>query len=272
MKLDDLQDPAFRKWMDFRIQTIDGFPDRNSCQCNRGESQHRAYSGDLSRHRRRGAARRRGCLSAISGHVDAIAHEYEFGDSDDHTAASRTPFDWLITRLACAASAHSPAIEADLDSELFVGWSEAREAARRHAQPCDVRADGGRESSGMRGVMSCPARTTCRLACEIFHWVAAHQDIFSGAASRWASRASISPILRETTIRRSSSRPIAASLLLLLQSTCAVPDRHGAHAGCVCRKHIDTSRRKRSQRSGVLCCAQLSTAWRQTCPDWCVRR
>jgi hypothetical protein len=31
--------------------------------------------------------------------VDAIAHEYEFGDGDDHTAASRTPFDWFMYQI-----------------------------------------------------------------------------------------------------------------------------------------------------------------------------
>ena len=31
--------------------------------------------------------------------MDAIAHEYEFGDSEDHTAASRSPFDWFMYQI-----------------------------------------------------------------------------------------------------------------------------------------------------------------------------
>ena len=31
--------------------------------------------------------------------VNAIAHEYEFGEGDNHSAASRTLFDWLMYQI-----------------------------------------------------------------------------------------------------------------------------------------------------------------------------
>ncbi len=66
IKLDDPDDPGFRKWIDFRIQTINDFLAEIRQQRGIGESQHRADPGDLSRHRGRGAARGLGCVPALS--------------------------------------------------------------------------------------------------------------------------------------------------------------------------------------------------------------
>ena len=98
LRLGDFSDPAFRKWIEFRIRTITDFLIEiraNATQVNPGISViPEIYPGIEEESARVGAD-----VYQIYPHVDAIAHEYEFGGGEDHTAASRTPFDWMMYQI-----------------------------------------------------------------------------------------------------------------------------------------------------------------------------
>ncbi len=93
VKLGDFSDPAFRKWVTFRIQTFTDFMDeigRNARAVNpQIKTIPEIYPGIEAESVRVGAD-----VYSLYGVVDAIAHEYEFGEGD-HMASSRTPLDWF---------------------------------------------------------------------------------------------------------------------------------------------------------------------------------
>jgi hypothetical protein len=93
LKLGDFSDPAFRKWVQFRIQTFTDFMseiDRTAKAVNpKIKTIPEIYPGIEEEAVRVGAD-----VYSLYGVVDAIAHEYEFG-SGDHMASSRTPLDWF---------------------------------------------------------------------------------------------------------------------------------------------------------------------------------
>lgn len=93
LKLGDFSDPNFRRWIDFRVQTITDFMQeiaRNAKSVNpKIKTIPEIYPGIESEAVRVGADVY--CLYPV---VDAIAHEYEFGGGD-HMASSRTPLDWF---------------------------------------------------------------------------------------------------------------------------------------------------------------------------------
>ncbi|MGC2819642.1 MAG: hypothetical protein WA198_08150 [Candidatus Sulfotelmatobacter sp.] len=93
LKIGDFSDPNFRRWVDFRIQTITDFLheiDQNAKSVNpKIKTIPEIYPGIESEAVRVGAD-----VYSLYPVVDAIAHEYEFG-SGNHMAASRTPLDWF---------------------------------------------------------------------------------------------------------------------------------------------------------------------------------
>lgn len=93
LKLGDFSDPNFRKWVDFRIATITEFMqeiDRTAKSVNPEiKTIPEIYPGIEEEAVRVGAD-----VYSLYPVVDAIAHEYEFGEGD-HMASSRTPFDWF---------------------------------------------------------------------------------------------------------------------------------------------------------------------------------
>jgi hypothetical protein len=98
IKLGDFSDPGFRKWIDFRIQTITDFLAeirKNAISVNPNIAVvPEIYPGI------EGSAVRVGAdVYQIYPVVDAIAHEYEFGEGDDHTAASRSQYDWFMYQI-----------------------------------------------------------------------------------------------------------------------------------------------------------------------------
>jgi hypothetical protein len=98
IKLGDFNDPGFRKWIDFRIQTITDFLAeirKNAISVNPNIAVvPEIYPGI------EGSAVRVGAdVYQIYPVVDAIAHEYEFGEGDDHTAASRSQYDWFMYQI-----------------------------------------------------------------------------------------------------------------------------------------------------------------------------
>jgi alpha-galactosidase len=93
LKLGDFADPHFRKWIDFRIDTITEFVreiDRNAKSVNpRIMTIPEIYPGI-----EREAVVVGADVYELYGVADAIAHEYEFGGGD-HMATSRTLLDWF---------------------------------------------------------------------------------------------------------------------------------------------------------------------------------
>jgi hypothetical protein len=93
LKLGDFSDPNFRKWVDFRIQTFTDFMHeiaQNAKSVNaKIQIIPEIYPGIEEAAVRVGAD-----VYSMYPVVDAIAHEYEFGEGD-HMAASRQPLDWF---------------------------------------------------------------------------------------------------------------------------------------------------------------------------------
>lgn len=95
-KLGDFSDPNFRKWVDFRMDTFTKFMqeiDQNAKSVNpQIKTIPEIYPGVEEEAVRVGAD-----VYSLYPVVDAITHEYEFGEGD-HMASSRTPFDWFAYR------------------------------------------------------------------------------------------------------------------------------------------------------------------------------
>jgi hypothetical protein len=93
LKRGDFSDPNFRKWIEFRIQTFTDFMqeiDRTAKSVNPEiKTIPEIYPGIEEEAVRVGAD-----VYSLYPVVDAVAHEYEFGDGD-HMASSRTPLDWF---------------------------------------------------------------------------------------------------------------------------------------------------------------------------------
>jgi hypothetical protein len=93
LKLGDFSDPNFRRWIDFRIRTLTDFVqeiDQNAKSVNsRIMTIPEIYPGIEEEAVRVGAD-----VYQMYGVVDAIAHEYEFGNGE-HMASSRSPLDWF---------------------------------------------------------------------------------------------------------------------------------------------------------------------------------
>jgi hypothetical protein len=101
LKLGDLSDANFRKWVDFRIQTITNFMheiDQTAKSVNpRIKTIPEIYPGIEEEAVRVGAD-----VYSLYAVNDAIAHEYEFGGGD-HMASSRTPLDWFRYQVGMAS-------------------------------------------------------------------------------------------------------------------------------------------------------------------------
>ena len=98
LRLGDFDDPNFRKWVDFRIETITDFLKEirsNAIAVNPKI----AVIPEIYPGIEQEAARVGADVYEIYPHVDAIAHEYEFGGGEDHTAASRSQFDWFMYQI-----------------------------------------------------------------------------------------------------------------------------------------------------------------------------
>src|SRR5216683_4627461 len=101
LKLGDFSDPNFRKWVDFRIQTITNLMqeiDQTAKSVNpKIKTIPEIYPGIEEEAVRVGAD-----VYSLYAVNDAIAHEYEFGGGD-HMASSRTPYDWFRYQVGMAS-------------------------------------------------------------------------------------------------------------------------------------------------------------------------
>jgi hypothetical protein len=176
VKLGDPEDPGFRKWVTFRIQTIDDFMAeirRNAVAA----SPHIAIIPEIYPGIEEAAPRVGADVYQLYPLVDAIAHEYEFGEGDDHTAASRSPFDWFMYQIGMRS--FRAFAEGKPTWILNYSWDGAPHVRPRDAMLnlASSQLTVGANFWDARGhVMSgsndMPTRT------EIFHWIAQHEDIF----------------------------------------------------------------------------------------------
>jgi hypothetical protein len=101
LKLGDFSDANFRRWVDFRMQTLTDFMqeiDRTAKSVNpKIVTIAEIYPGIESEVVRVGADPYQ--MYAV---LDGIAHEYEFGEGE-HTAAVRSPLDWFEYQVGMAA-------------------------------------------------------------------------------------------------------------------------------------------------------------------------
>jgi hypothetical protein len=94
VKIGDFRDAGFRKWIDFRIDTLTDFISEIRQNARKVNPQimiiPEIYPGIEEEATRVGAD-----VYEMYDVADAIAHEYEFG-SGEHMAASRTQLDWFL--------------------------------------------------------------------------------------------------------------------------------------------------------------------------------
>jgi hypothetical protein len=176
IKVGDFADPGFRKWMEFRIQTITDFLAEirsNAVAVNPSISLiPEIYPGIEAESPRVGAD-----VYQLYPQVDAIAHEYEFGEGEDHTAASRSPLDWFQYQVGMRSFR---AFAGDKPTWILnYSWDGAL-----HVKPRDAMLNlfmselmaGANLWDASGHVMSGSNDMATRN--EVFHWVAAHEDIF----------------------------------------------------------------------------------------------
>ncbi len=177
IKLGDYNDPGFRKWINFRITTITDFVveiRRNAVSVNPNIAIiPEIYPGI------EGAAPRVGAdVYELYPQVDAIAHEYEFGDGDDHTAASRTRFDWFMYQVGMRSFRAFAGPEKPTWI-LNYSWDGAKHVQPRPAMLTLAMSElmAGANVWDARGhVMSGSNDMATRT--EIYHWIAKHENIF----------------------------------------------------------------------------------------------
>ena len=175
LKLGDFADANFRKWVDFRINTITDFLreiDQSAKSVNPEiKTIPEIYPGIEEESVRVGAD-----VYSIYPVVDAIAHEYEFGGGD-HMASSRTPLDWfryqvgMHTFRAFAKGRATWILNYSWDGDKKI---DARDAMRNLAMSQVMAGANFWDAPGhsMAGSNDLATRK------EIFAWIAAHQDTF----------------------------------------------------------------------------------------------
>jgi hypothetical protein len=185
LKLGELSDPNFRKWIEFRIETITDFLqeiDRNAKSVNSAiKTIPEIYPGIEEEAVRVGAD-----VYSLYPVNDAIAHEYEFG-AGDHMASSRIPLDWFSYQVGMhtfRAFAQGKATWI-----LNYSWDGDEKVDRREAMMnlamSEVMAGANfwdAPGHSMAGSNDLPTRK------KIFSWIKAHEETF------YSPRTAIAPI------------------------------------------------------------------------------
>ena len=175
LKLGDFSDPAFRKWVEFRIRTFTDFLQEIAQTAKAVNPQIKIipeiYPGIEEEAVRVGAD-----VYSLYAVVDAIAHEYEFGEGD-HMASSRKPLDWLRYQVGM----HSFRAFAQGKATWILNYSwdgdkkvDARQAMMNLAMSQVMVGANFWDAPGhsMAGSNDLPTRK------KIFEWIAAHEKTF----------------------------------------------------------------------------------------------
>jgi hypothetical protein len=175
VKLGDFSDPGFRQWVTFRIQTFTDFLseiDRNAKSVNpKIKTIPEIYPGIEEEAVRVGAD-----VYSLYPVVDAIAHEYEFGDAG-HMASERTPLIWFRYQVGM----HSFRAFAQGKPTWILNYSwdgdkkvDAREAMMNLAMSEVMAGANFWDAPGhsMAGSNDLPTRK------KIFSWIQAHEKTF----------------------------------------------------------------------------------------------
>ena len=175
LKLGDFADPAFRKWVEFRIQTFTDFMgeiDRTAKAVNpKIKTIPEIYPGIEEEAVRVGAD-----VYSLYTVVDAIAHEYEFGNSG-HMASERNPLDWFRYQVGM----HSFRAFAQGKATWILNYSwdgdkkvDARESMMNLAMSQVMAGANFWDAPGhsMAGSNDLPTRK------KIFDWIQAHEKTF----------------------------------------------------------------------------------------------
>jgi hypothetical protein len=175
VKIGDFQDANFRKWIDFRIDTLTEFMREIRENARKVNPQimviPEIYPGIEEEATRVGAD-----VYEMYDVVDAIAHEYEFG-AGDHMASSRSQLDWffyqagMLTFRAFAQGKATWILNYSWDGDKGI---DAREAMKNLAMSQVMVGANFWDAPGhsMGGSNDLPTRTA------IFEWIASHEKVF----------------------------------------------------------------------------------------------
>jgi hypothetical protein len=185
VKLGDFSDANFRKWVEFRIATFTEFM-REIRENARGVNPAIVVIPEIYPGIEEEAVHVGADVYELYAVVDAIAHEYEFGNGD-HMASSRTQLDWFLYQagmLSFRAFAQGKAtwlLNYSWDGDKSV---QPREAMKTLAASQLVAGVNFWDAPGhsMAGSNDAATRT------EIFDWIARHEKTF------YLPRAPIHPI------------------------------------------------------------------------------
>jgi hypothetical protein len=175
LKLGDFSDPAFRKWVEFRIQTMTDFLAdiaRTAKSVNpKIKIIPEIYPGIEEEAVRVGAD-----VYSLYAVVDAIAHEYEFGN-EGHMASERSPLIWF--RYQVGMHSFRAFAQGKATWILNYSWDGDKKVDRREAMMnlamSQVMAGANfwdAPGHSMAGSNDLPTRKT------IFSWIEAHEKTF----------------------------------------------------------------------------------------------
>ena len=175
LKLGDFSDRNFRKWITFRINTLTDFM-REIRENARSVDAAIMVIPEIYPGIEQEAVRVGADIYEMYSVVDAIAHEYEFGDGD-HMASSRTQLDWflyqagMISFRAFAEGKATWLLNYSWDGDKDVNPREAMKmlAASQLTAGVNVWDAPGHSMAGSNDVAT---RT------QIFAWVARHEKTF----------------------------------------------------------------------------------------------
>ena len=175
MKLGEFSDPNFRKWLDFRIEAITDFVraiDQTAKSVNpQIKTIPEIYPGIEEEAVRVGSD-----VYSLYPMVDAIAHEYEFGEGN-HMASSRTPLDWFCYQVGMYS--FRAFAEGKATWILNYSWDGDQKVDRRQSMVnlamSEIMAGANfwdAPGHSMAGSNDLPTRRT------IFSWIKAHENTF----------------------------------------------------------------------------------------------
>ncbi|HXH68486.1 MAG TPA: hypothetical protein VNI81_14880 [Candidatus Limnocylindrales bacterium] len=175
LKLGDFQDANFRKWIDFRIETMTDFV-REIRENARSVSPEILVIPEIYPGIEQEATRVGADVYQMYDVVDVIAHEYEFGEGE-HMASSRTQIDWflyqagMLTFRAFAGGKATWILNYSWDGDKNV---DKREAMKNLAISQVAAGANFWDAPGhsMAGSNDQPTRT------EIFQWIEKNEKVF----------------------------------------------------------------------------------------------